>query len=237
MWLPLYHDMGLIGGIFNNVYRGGTCHLMSPVDFLRQPRRWVELLSATGAVYTGAPNFAYELAARKTPDAVRAALDLSKLAVACTGAEPVRAEALDRFADAFAVAGFRADRFMACYGLAEATLFVAGSRRGAVPARVTLDARALARGEIAQASSGRTLVGHGAAPPGHRVVIVDPAARTVLGPDRLGEVWVATPGVSAGYLGREAETTEAFGARLEGGGGPFSCAPAIRASSTRASCT
>ncbi len=127
-WLPLFHDMGLIGGVLQTLYCGGFSTLMSPVAFLQRPVRWLEAISRTGATISGGPNFAYELCARKITPEQKAGLDLSRWAVAFNGAEPIRAETLDRFAEAFASCGFRREAFLPCYGLAEATLMVTGKR-------------------------------------------------------------------------------------------------------------
>ncbi len=100
--------------------------LMSPVAFLQRPLRWLQAISRYGATTSGGPNFAYDLCVRKISPEQRAALDLSSWSVAFNGAEPIRAETLDRFAEAFAPCGFRREAFYPCYGLAEATLFVSG---------------------------------------------------------------------------------------------------------------
>jgi len=125
-WLPLFHDMGLIGGVIQTVYCGGSSTLFSPVSFLQRPLRWLQALSRIGATISGAPNFAYDLCVEKTTPEQRSLLDLSRWRVAFNGAEPVRPETLDRFALAFAPAGFRREAFLPCYGLAEATLLVSG---------------------------------------------------------------------------------------------------------------
>ncbi|MGD2116469.1 MAG: AMP-binding protein, partial [Acidobacteriota bacterium] len=130
LWLPPYHDMGLIGGILAPLYTAFPVTLFSPMAFLQRPARWVEAVSRFGATVSGGPNFAYDLAVRKTDEAQRAALDLSGWRVAFNGAEPVRSETLVRFARAFAPAGFDRRAFYPCYGLAEGTLFVTGGARG-----------------------------------------------------------------------------------------------------------
>jgi len=130
-WLPLYHDMGLIGQVLQPLYVGGHAALMSPMSFLRRPVRWLEAVTRFGATTSGGPNFAYELCARKVGEQEKAGLELSGWRVAFNGAEPVRAETLARFAREFAGCGFRAEALQPCYGLAEATLLVSGR-----PARV-----------------------------------------------------------------------------------------------------
>ena len=133
-WLPLFHDMGLIGGVIQTLYCGGASTLFSPVSFVQRPIRWLQTISDTKAMISGAPNFAYELCVEKTTPEQRALLDLSSWRVAFNGAEPIRPETLDRFADAFAPAGFRREAFLPCYGLAEATLLVSGGPAGQPPA-------------------------------------------------------------------------------------------------------
>ncbi|MEA2693613.1 MAG: hypothetical protein QOJ16_3000, partial [Acidobacteriota bacterium] len=118
IWLPPYHDMGLIGGILQPLYGGWPATLMSPVAFLQRPRRWLETISRTRATISGGPNFAYDLCVRRIPAAARQGLDLASWEVAFNGAEPVRPETLARFAEAFAPCGFRARSFYPCYGLA-----------------------------------------------------------------------------------------------------------------------
>ncbi len=125
-WLPLFHDMGLIGNVLQSLYLGVNCILMPPMAFLQRPFRWLEAISRYRATTSGAPNFAYDLCARKVTEQQAASLDLSSWAVAFSGAEPVRAETLEQFANKFAPYGFRKDAFYPCYGLAEATLLVSG---------------------------------------------------------------------------------------------------------------
>src|SRR4051794_33601839 len=144
-WLPLYHDMGLIGNVLQPLHAGGRCVLMSPVAFLQRPLRWLEAISRFRGTVSGGPNFAYELCLRKaTPEALLG-LDLASWRVAFNGAEPVRAATLERFAAAFAPCGFRASSFYPCYGLAEATLFVTGGEPGKAP-RVDADGRRVSCG-------------------------------------------------------------------------------------------
>jgi amino acid adenylation domain-containing protein len=195
-WLPPYHDMGLIGGILQPLYAGFPVVLMSPLTFLRRPLAWLETIARSGATMSGGPNFAFDLCVRKSTAQQRAALDLSRWAVAFCGAEPVRAATLDRFAAAFAPAGFRRAAFYPCYGLAEATLIVTGGQ----PPRVT---------GTGQVGSGRPLGGQ-------RLLVVDPATGTGRPPGAEGEIWLAGPSVAQGYWRRPAETAHTFGGRLAG---------------------
>jgi amino acid adenylation domain-containing protein len=208
-WLPLYHDMGLIGNVLQPLYCGGRCILMAPAAFLQRPRRWLEAISRYRGTTSGGPNFAYELCLQKIGPEAREGLDLSRWTVAFNGAEPVRADTLDRFAAAFGSCGFAREAFYPCYGLAEATLFVTGGRPGA-GARV-------AAGE----PPALRLVSSGHAWAGQQVVVVDPETRVPCPPDRVGEIWVSGPSVAPAYWGRpEASETELH-ARLADGSGSF----------------
>ena len=129
IWLPPYHDMGLIGGILTPFFTGTPVHLMAPVDFLKNPFLWLSLISKKKATVSGGPNFAYEMCIQKISEEKKSTLDLSQWAVAFNGSEPVRSATVNRFTEAFADSGFKKSAFYPCYGLAESTLFV--SWRGA----------------------------------------------------------------------------------------------------------
>ena len=148
-WLPLYHDMGLIGNVMQPLYLGARCVLMSPIAFLQSPKRWLAAISHYRATTSGGPNFAYDLCVRKVTAADRADLDLASWDTAFNGAEPVRAETMERFAEAFGGCGFQAKAFFPCYGLAEATLFVSGgSGTGAVRAAPRVAAFEIGRAHV-----------------------------------------------------------------------------------------
>ncbi|HSK77309.1 MAG TPA: fatty acyl-AMP ligase, partial [Thermoanaerobaculia bacterium] len=218
-WLPLFHDMGLIGNVLQPLVCGGQCVLMSPVAFLQRPRRWLEAISKYRATTSGGPNFAYELCVRRIPPEERERLDLSSWRVAYNGAEPVRAETLDRFAAAFAASGFRRESFYPCYGLAEATLFVAGGAPGRGFRTEAVDAAALERHETVPArpeAPARLLVGCGRAWEGQRIAIADPESGAELPPGRIGEIWVSGPSVARGYWNRPEQTRSDFQAALAG---------------------
>ena len=127
-WLPPYHDMGLMGGILQPIYFGSPSAVISPLDFVRRPVVWLEAVSRYAVRTSGGPNFAYELCARTINLAEAANLRLDSWELAYVGAEPVRVETLNLFADKFAALGFRRESFFPCYGLAEATLYVSGGR-------------------------------------------------------------------------------------------------------------
>jgi amino acid adenylation domain-containing protein len=224
IWLPPYHDMGLIGGVLQPIYVGFPVTLMSPLAFLQKPLRWLSAIARTRATTSGGPNFAYERCVSAIPAEQRAGLELSSWRVAFTGAEPVRAETLDRFAEAFAPCGFRREAFYPCYGLAEATLLVAGGVASAPPRVRVFGAAALEAGRAIEDANGRgtrALVGNGGAAAGTRVAIVDPETGLACAAGAVGEVWVAGPGVADGYWGQPARTAATFGARLEGSSEAF----------------
>jgi amino acid adenylation domain-containing protein len=143
IWLPPYHDMGLIGGILGALYADMGLVLMSPLTFLRRPSIWLEAITRFQATTSGGPNFAYDLCSRKVTDEEHSRLDLSSWSVAFTGAEPVRKATLDRFVSRFAVRGFQRKSFLPCYGLAEATLLVTGKEPSAELGTVTVVPQAL----------------------------------------------------------------------------------------------
>lgn len=225
-WLPVYHDMGLIGGVLQPLYTGFPSILMPPMSFLQRPLRWLEAITRFRATTSGAPNFAFDLCVRKIPEESKRLLDLGCLTLLYNGAEPVRAETLQRFTEAFAPCGFRAAAFFPCYGLAESTLFVSGGPAGSGAHEQTVAVDALERGawkpREAEAPDGRRLVGCGPAGFGHRVVIVDPESLHPCPAGVVGEIWVSGPSVAQGYWEREQQTQEVFQARLASSGeGPY----------------
>ena len=201
IWLPPYHDMGLIGGILEGVYAGFPIALMAPLAFLQRPRRWLEAITRTRATISGGPNFAYDLCVDRIPSSERADLDLSSWRVAFNGSEPVRAETLRRFSAAFGPHGFRRTAFYPCYGLAEATLMVAGGRASQPPL-------------VRQLEDDRCAVGCGRTIDDQQVVIVEPTSRTPCATGQPGEIWVRGPSVAAGYWRQPALTDSVFKAHL-----------------------
>jgi 8-amino-7-oxononanoate synthase/acyl carrier protein len=224
-WLPSYHDMGLIGGILQPIFMSRPNVLMSPVAFLQRPVRWLDAISRYRANIAGGPNFAYDLCVRKTTPEQREALDLSSWKLAFSGAEPIRAETLDRFVEAFGPAGFRRESFYPCYGLAEATLIVSGGFNNIAPIVRNYESHSLETGVVHPASddSGRRLVSSGQVPPDQQIVIVD-AETLIPCPERkIGEVWVKGPSIAQGYWNRPEETEQVFRGHLADGSnhGPF----------------
>lgn len=217
-WLPTYHDMGLIGGLLNPMYIGRGAYLMSPMMFLQRPIRWLKAISRYGVSITGGPNFAYDLCVQKITDEEIADLDLSTWKLAFNGAEPVRKQTLDNFAERFGPAGFRKDAFYPCYGMAETTLIVTGGTPQ-TPVEVScFDGSALDEKRVIAAAphgdKGRFVVGCGQRLPDEVIKIVDPDTRTELPVNRVGEIWISSPSVAAGYWGKEDISEETFRATL-----------------------
>jgi amino acid adenylation domain-containing protein len=205
-WLPLYHDMGLIG-MLHALYLGASAVLMSPADFLRRPARWLSAISEHRATVSGGPNFAYELCLRRIGEPERQTFDLSCWRTAYNGAEPINAATLERFARAFEGAGFQEQAFLPCYGMAESTLLATGT---AAP-------RPLRLREV----GGRPSVGCGR-PARGELLVVDPVSRRRLGPAQEGEIWIRGEHVARGYWGRPEESAAIFEARLaDTDEGPF----------------
>jgi thioester reductase-like protein len=221
-WLPLYHDMGLIGTALHTIYTGGSFVLMPPAAFLQNPLRWLRLLSKYRVTSTAAPNFAYDLCVERTTIADRAQLDLSSLRCATNGAEPIRAETLKRFAEAFAPCGLRPDVLVPCYGLAEASLLVSGSMPSGVLAVEQFDPGQLRTGNAVpvQGPEARSLASSGRIAAGLTVQIVNPESRDVLPEGRVGEIWVHGPSIGLGYWNQPEMSRETFRAQTNGGTEP-----------------
>ncbi|MCF8967077.1 non-ribosomal peptide synthetase [Pseudomonas carnis] len=197
-WLPLYHDMGLIGGLLQPIFSGVPCVLMSPAYFLGRPLRWLEAISEYGGTISGGPDFAYRLCSERVSESALERLDLSRWRVAYSGSEPIRLDTLERFAEKFAACGFTPNNFFASYGLAEATLFVAGGTRGhGIPA-LRLDEQALAANR-AEPGQGPAIMSCGTSQPDHAVLIADPHTLTELPDQCVGELWATGPSIAHGY--------------------------------------
>jgi 8-amino-7-oxononanoate synthase len=217
-WLPPFHDMGLIGGILQPCYLGRGSVLMSSATFLQRPLSWLETMSKYRATTSAAPNFAFDLCVERIkPEEVRS-LDLSAWHTVFDGAEPIRAETIDRFCRAFSEAGFRREAFFPCYGLAEATLFVSGGPWGHGPYALDVSREALEerRATAATAADRLRLVSSGAPSAGQVVRVVDPDTLEECHDRRVGEIWVSGDSVASGYWNNPEETRQTFGATLDG---------------------
>jgi acyl-CoA synthetase (AMP-forming)/AMP-acid ligase II len=209
-WLPLFHDMGLVGHVLQPVYGGALSVLMSPLLFLQRPARWLQAISSWRATTSGGPTYAFEYCARAVTDDQLEGVDLSSWRVAYCGAEKVRADVLDRFSSRFAKYGFRRESFLPCFGLAEATLLVTGARVTPTPKSPGKTGNRLAP----NVSCGRT-------PRGSTVVIADPETKAKLDDGAVGEIWVQGPHVGQGYWRLPANVDDSFRATLADGTGPY----------------
>ena len=216
-WLPLFHDMGLVGTVLHPLYLGVASHIMSPHAFLQKPARWLQAISHYRATTSGAPNFAFELCHKVITKEQLAMVDLSSWRVAFCGSEPVRAATLTRFADAFEPFGFRRTSLFPCYGMAEATLFIAGGPVDTGLRTVEVDRNldgstggVVSLHDIETVSNDQryaTVTSCGKGSGNQRIVIVDPISRIQQADGRTGEIWIAGPHVCKGYW-REPEATE-----------------------------
>ena len=206
-WLPMFHDMGLIGSLLNPLYAGFHAVIMPPVAFLEEPVRWLRAITRYRGTTAGAPNFAFDFCVDRVRVEDRADLDLRSWDIAYSGSEPVRARTLERFATAFAPYGLRRSALYPCYGMAEATLLIAGSDKATPPSlRIVTE----------EGAAPRSVVGCGRTGADHEILIVDPESRTPLPEGEVGEIWFAGPSVGTGYWNRPAETAASFGASPAG---------------------
>ncbi|MGR9088190.1 MAG: fatty acyl-AMP ligase [Gammaproteobacteria bacterium] len=219
-WLPLFHDMGLIGNMLHSIYIGQPFVFMAPSAFLQRPIRWLRAVSKYKARVSGGPNFAYQLCAEKIKDADKKGLDLSHWEIAFNGAEPIRSSTLKQFHQAFQSCGFSETAFYPCYGAAESTLIISGAECDKPPFLLDVDKHAFENNRIVPveprhgdalrlASSGIPLFDQS-------VVVVDPEIRREVQPLTVGEIWVASPCNARGYWGNPEASRAAFHNRLPG---------------------
>ena len=215
-WLPPFHDMGLIGGILQPCYVGRGAVLMSSATFLQRPLTWLEAMSSFRATTSAAPNFAFDLCVERIRREETVHLDLSAWHTVFDGAEPIRSDTIDRFVSAFEHAGFRREAFFPCYGLAEATLFVAGGPWGHGPTIAEVSRSALEQKRVAAATEGDRLrlVSSGKPAAKQLVRIANPETRVACHDGQVGEIWVHGESVAAGYWNNPEETAATFGATL-----------------------
>jgi len=224
VWVPFFHDAGLVANLLHTPYLGSTCIFMSPAEFIQKPVRWLRAVSRFKAYTSGGPNFCYDLCRTKiSPEVVRT-LDLSSWKIAWNSAEPVRCETLEGFIQRFQPAGFQPEAFFPAFGLAEATLMVSGgifgrpvkidkARGGRDPGDPGGSNRYFMPSRVA--SCGRVLEGQ-------RVAIVDPVERVPCADQEIGEIWVSGPNVALGYWDNGPDTEATFAARMaDTGEGPF----------------
>lgn len=202
--LPLFHDMGLVGGVLESMYVGCIGNCMPPAEFVQYPERWLRIIAQFGITISGGPNFMYELAAQQVGADALAGCDLSAWEVAFCGAEPIRPATMARFTRQFAPLGLRPDAFYPCYGMAESTLFITGKPLG-MPAATCR-------------AHGSEVVDCGVPRADTCVTIVDPATRQAVAGATVGEIWVEGASVAAGYWRRPELSAQVFHATLANGG-------------------
>jgi acyl-CoA synthetase (AMP-forming)/AMP-acid ligase II len=217
-WVPHYHDMGLILGILQSLYVGALCVLMAPVSFLQRPLSWLRAIHEYRAEVAGGPNFAFDLCVRRHRSEEMRGVDLSCWKLAYNGAEPVRAETIDRFAATFARCGFAANSAHPAYGMAEATLLISSGGRGASPIIRTVSRSALQHHEAVsstQSADAHRVIGCGRPLVHTRLAIVDPENRRRLRAGQIGEIWVSGPHVAQGYWRNSQATNAVFRAVID----------------------
>ncbi|MFL9872548.1 aminotransferase class I/II-fold pyridoxal phosphate-dependent enzyme [Paraburkholderia megapolitana] len=225
IWLPPYHDMGLLGGVLQPFHSGVPVVILPPVAVIQQPKRWLRAISKYRGTISGGPNFIYEQCAERIGEADSESLDLSSWKNAFCGAEPVRAEILERFAERFSTCGFARRALYPCYGLAESTLFVAGTRASGDGMLVNhFDSQDLGVDKAVSCEKSEhtiALVGHGVPADNQEVVICDPVSRRQLTAGEIGEIWIKGPSVARGYWNNPVATETTFQARTASGAGPY----------------
>ena len=216
-WLPFYHDMGLVFGICAPIVVGRPAVLMSPMAFLQKPARWIQSLARNGRAFSAAPNFAFELAVRRTTDHDMAGLDLSRVLTIVSGSERVHAATLRRFHERFARFNLSENVIRPSYGLAEATVYVTTPEPGHPARTVRFGYEKLSAGHAkpceSQAVEATELVSYGA-PRASMIRIVNPDTGMENPAGAIGEIWVHGDNVAMGYWRNPRLTERTFGARL-----------------------
>jgi acyl-CoA synthetase (AMP-forming)/AMP-acid ligase II len=219
-WLPLYHDMGLIGCVLTPIVIGFPAIVISPMAFLKRPLRWLELMSEHRATITGSPNFGYELCCRRVDKADLEGLDFSAWKTAFCGAEPIRAATIERFCTLLGDHGFSRTAMFPTYGLAEATLMVSAGEAGSGMRVRTFDKASLQRDRAIElptaTEGGQDLVSCGRPNPGEEVVIIDPDTFALLDDLAVGEICVRGQSVAQGYWQKPELTDEVFDVAIAG---------------------
>ena len=223
-WLPMYHDMGLIGGVLEPLFVGAPAMLMSPVAFIQHPVRWLKAITRYKCTISGGPTFAYHLCNEKISAEQRADLDLSSWELAFCGAESVSEDVLNQFARTFGPCGFRSQAFYPCYGMAESTLIITGGDGAATPTVVRVCPRELRENRVVLVDDddGQAFVACGQTFLGQQILIVDPSTCTRCAAGLVGEIWTSGDSVARGYWNRAELTEETFAGYLaDSNDGPY----------------
>ncbi len=223
-WLPLYHDFGLIGALFQSIIWGYPFICFSSYLFVQRPHVWLRLIDKHRAVRTGAPNFAFEHCVQRILPSQIEGLDLSCLKLAFCGGEPIRSATLDAFSRKFSPYGFDPKAFVPCYGLAEATLLVSMNSAFTGKRSMPLSREDLAARKVtptrADAADALEVVSCGSVPENMSLAIVDPDSKRRCPPNTVGEIWVSGPSLAKGYWNRPDLTEQVFAARIHEEDGP-----------------
>lgn len=227
-WMPYFHDYGLVEGLIQPLYSGVPCYVMSPFSFIKRPFHWLQAISRYRVTHSQGPNFAYDQCVRRITPEQRSTLELSSWRAAGNAAEPINPRVMESFFETFEPYNFRWRAFCPAYGLAEDTLLVSFSQQTDVPVLCNLNAAALEKKRIVDASPDdeivRTVVGCGRLVGDTKVAIVNPETLTRCASDEIGEIWVSDPSVAQGYWQRPEETERTFHAHLaDTSEGPFLC--------------
>jgi long chain fatty acid CoA FadD26 len=214
-WLPFYHDMGLLLGVFAPVSAGIHAVFMSPMAFLQKPARWMQMLASNTRSFSAAPNFAFELAARRTSDDDMAGLDLGNVLGIISGSERIHTATIRRFTERFSRLNFPDAGLLPSYGLAEATLYVASSPPGHPAATVRFDYEKLSAGHAKRCGNeaGVELVSYGP-PRASTLRIVDPETRIENPAAKIGEIWIHGDNIAGGYWQKPEASKHIFGGQL-----------------------
>jgi acyl-CoA synthetase (AMP-forming)/AMP-acid ligase II/acyl carrier protein len=225
-WLPLFHDMGLIGHVFSSIYTGCLNILMPSTAFIQKPVRWLKAISKYKATSSGGPNFAYDLCINKIQSEQLTNIDLSSWDLAYSGAEPLRAETLELFIKKFSPCGFDYSAFYPCYGMAENTLFATGVNKNQLPVIHRVKAKDLQHNLVVKSEihsdDSQDIVGVGYPYIDTKVNIVNPNTLNLCYPGQIGEIWLSGKSVTSGYWNQPLVTQETFHAYVKDTGeGPF----------------
>ena len=226
IWLPPYHDMGMVGGVLQGVYSSYPTMLIPTNVFLSKQLKWLECVSRFGATSSGGPNFAYQFCVKNIKEEQLKHIDLSSWEIAFCGAEPIRYETMNAFSNKFKVAGFNPKAIYPCYGMAEATLMVSGKKLNEPMHTIDVDSKLLAKNIVRRvsdlSSTGiKTLVSSGVAHKSIEVKVVDPMLQIEKTEGEIGEIWISGSSVAAGYWNDPEKTQLVFHKKLLGCKGDF----------------